>query len=66
MTTLTVELPDAAVKVAGAVHVSGVGAPAPAVHGPELVCWTQVDATWPKRRVMDPKRGNQSDQVSKP
>ena len=51
MTMLTV---DEALKVWGAVQVSGLGAPAPAVHGPVLCVYTQVDVTWPKRRVMEP------------
>ena len=44
MTMLTV-VPDVAVKVAGSVQASGLGAPAPARHGPGPVCTAQVDAT---------------------
>ena len=50
-TMLTV---DVVLNVLGAVQASGLGAPAPAVHGPVLSAYAQVDATWPKRRVMEP------------
>ena len=41
MTMLTV---DVALKVLGAVQASGLGAPAPAVHGPVLSAYAQVNA----------------------
>src|SRR5579862_122309 len=54
MTMLTVAVLDVALKVLAAVQVAGVGAPTPAVQGPVLSAYAQVDATCPKRRVMEP------------
>ena len=51
---LTLAVPEAALKVSCDVQASGVGAPAPALHGPALIATAQVDATCPKRRVTDP------------
>jgi hypothetical protein len=53
-TMVTVDAPGAGVKVCGAVQVSGVGVPAPPVHGPLDVAIRHVDATCPKRSVMGP------------
>ena len=54
MTMLTVVADVAGVKVLGEVHSAGAGAPAPALHAPGVACAAQVEATWPKRRVIDP------------
>lgn len=53
-TTLTLAEPDAGVKVLGLVHASGLGAPTlTPLQGPLLMTAEQVEATWPKRRVIE-------------
>lgn len=52
-TTFTVAEPDVGVKVLGLVHTSGLGVPTlTPLHGPLPITAAQVEATWPKRRVM--------------
>jgi hypothetical protein len=54
--TLAVAEPDAGVKVIGLVHASGLGVPTlTLLHGPLLITTAQVEASWPKRRVMGPE-----------
>jgi hypothetical protein len=53
-TTLTLAEPDAGVKVLGLVHAAGLGAPTlTPLQGPLLIIAAQVEATWPKRRVIE-------------